>query len=77
VTISLVDGDGAPVAGGTVSGSWSSGGSDSCTTAASGSCSVSVNVNKKTASVTWTVLDVAHSTLAYEPGLTQVAIFRP
>jgi PKD repeat protein len=68
VTISVRDGQLAPVSGATVTGSWSTGASTSCTTGSDGTCSVSLNANKKTVSVTWTLSGVTHATLTYDPG---------
>jgi lysophospholipase L1-like esterase len=68
VTISVRDDQLAPVSGATVTGSWSTGASSSCTTGAAGTCSVSLNANKKTVSVTWTLSGVTHATLTYDPG---------
>jgi lysophospholipase L1-like esterase len=67
VTIPVVDGADAAVAGATVSGSWSTGAGSSCTTGAGGTCTITLAVNKKTASVTWTVGSITHATLAYDP----------
>jgi lysophospholipase L1-like esterase len=67
VTISVRDDQLAPVSGATVSGSWSTGASSSCTTAAAGTCSVSLNLGKKATSVNWTVSGISHATLTYDP----------
>ncbi len=66
VTATARDGNGAAVANATVSGAWSTGGTGSCVTAASGSCSFSLNVARKTTSVTWTVASVAASGYTYD-----------
>lgn len=69
VTISVHDGNHAPVANANVSGSWSSGfgGSASCTTNSSGQCTVRRDVirNSQT-SVTYSVTNVTHSSLSYQ-----------
>jgi hypothetical protein len=65
VTIRVVDNNGGLVAGATVGGTWSNGTATSCTTSSAGTCAVSLNVNKKSAAVTWTVAGVTHATLAY------------
>ena len=66
VTISVVDDTGAPLSGATASGSWSSGGASSCTTDASGSCSVSASVNaKKATTIDFTVTDLVLAGYAY------------
>jgi len=67
-TITLHDSNHSPVANATASGSWSNGGTGSCTTSASGRCSMSQSgILKKTASVTFTVGNVTHATLTYKP----------
>lgn len=69
-----------PVAGATVTGSWSSGGIGSCTTTATGTCTTSTNVNKKTASVTFVVTDVGGAGIVYVPrpgDPEQVTVSRP
>jgi PKD repeat protein len=68
VTIQVVDNHGESVFGATVGGTWSNGSATSCTTGSAGTCAVSLNVNKKTGSVTWTVASVTHVTLTYAPG---------
>jgi len=66
VTISVTDG--TPVGGVVVTGSWTAGsGSSSCTTSASGTCQVSVNLNKKASTTTYTVVGLAKSGWLYEP----------
>jgi PKD repeat protein len=80
VTVTAVGAVGDPVAGATVDGTWTTGGSGGCTTGAAGSCTFSMNVNKKTASVSWTVTIITHATLTYEPAgnaSDEVAIARP
>jgi PKD repeat protein len=67
VTISVRDGQLAAVSGATVTGSWSTGAGSSCTTGASGTCTVSLNLGKKATSVIWTVSDITHATLTYDP----------
>ena len=77
VTIRVVDGQGAPLSGATVSGSWTPGGISTCTTAA-GSCSVTVSLTaKKATSTTFTVTDVVLAGYTYVPsGVTSVIISR-
>lgn len=79
ISLTAVDGNGQPVAGATVSGQWSSGGDGSCTTEGSaGSCTITVNVQKKLSSVTWTVSTITHATLTYEANaLTSATATRP
>ena len=68
VEAQVVDAGGAPVSNATVSGTWSTGGGNSCTTDSSGWCSVTKKRLKLgVVSVTFTVDDVAHSTLSYDP----------
>jgi PKD repeat protein len=77
VTISVVS-SGAPVAGATVNGSWSTGTSSTCTTDSSGSCTIALNVNKKTAGVTWIFGSATHATLTYlSAGNESITINRP
>ena len=80
VSITVLDGSSAPVAGATVTGTWSTGAGSSCTTGSSGSCAVSLNVNKKAGSVTWIVGGITHATLTYDPDgnlESTIAINRP
>lgn len=71
VTITVLDSSEAAVAGATVGGSWSAGanGSGSCVTNASGQCDIArSNINRNSASVSFTVTTVSHGTLAYASG---------
>lgn len=71
VSILVVDNNGTPVSNATVSGNWSNGatGSASCVTNGSGLCTVSQSgIRKNVSSVTFTVSNVTHSTLTYDPG---------
>jgi PKD repeat protein len=80
VTISVRNAALAAVSGATVTGSWSTGAASSCTTNASGTCSVTLNVNKKSASVTWSVNGITHATLTYDPTgnvVSSISINRP
>jgi lysophospholipase L1-like esterase/chitodextrinase len=65
-TVSVTDGPGSAVAGATVTGTWSTGAAGSCVTAATGSCSFSVNVGRKTPSVTWTVSGITAAGYGYD-----------
>ncbi len=67
------------LAGAVVSGSWSTGVTASCTTAADGTCTVVLpNISKKVASVTFTVSNVALSGYVYDPsGATAVTVTKP
>jgi hypothetical protein len=68
VTITVMDSTGSPVSNAVVTGSWSEGanGSSSCTTNASGQCTVSKpEIRKNQSSVNFTVTNVSHSTLNY------------
>ena len=73
VTVSAADATGAAVAGATVTGSWSTGSTGSCVTAASGSCSFSLKVGKKTKAVTWTVSGIAAPGYAYDASADSVS----
>lgn len=69
VTIQVTTPAGAPVPGAIVTGSWTVGAPDTCTTSTSGSCSVvSDNLNRSnTRSVTFTVTGATHATYVYAP----------
>jgi len=72
VTVTVHDGSHNGVSDATVSGTWSGGasGAASCTTDASGTCSISEGgIHKRNGSATFTVDDVTHGSLAYDPGL--------
>lgn len=82
VTVIVVDNLGSPVENATVSGSWTGAtGPTTCVTDDSGQCSViSNNINRNTASVTFTVLSLGHATYQYNPGLNiidTITINRP
>jgi lysophospholipase L1-like esterase len=80
VTIRVVDGADAPVSGATVIGSWSTGSGSTCTTGPAGTCTISLPVSRKLASVTWTVGDITHATLAYAPAdnvESSITLLRP
>jgi len=65
-TVSVHDGAHGALAGATVTGSWSSGETTSCTTTANGQCTVSLSgIRKKQSSRTFTVSDVAASGQSY------------
>lgn len=69
VTISVVDNLGAPVTGATVTGTWSAGtgGTTSCVTGSTGTCSVTRNrIANRILTVTYTVTTVTHATLTYQ-----------
>ncbi len=68
VTILVQDAAGSPVSGATITGAWSHGISSTATTGANGLATVlSGNVDKTVGSVTFTVNNIAHATLVYEP----------
>lgn len=73
--------DGAPLSGVTVTGTWSAGsGSGTCTTAASGSCTVTASLTKKTASTTYRVTGLSRSGWVYEPDSnveSQIVVTKP
>jgi hypothetical protein len=69
VTIRVAGPGQADVAGATVNGAWSGGyqGPASCTTDAGGACSLGTPaISDRAASVTFTVTDVSHASLAYQ-----------
>ena len=68
VEAQAVDAGGEPVSNATVSGTWSTGGSGSCTTDSSGICSLTkTRIKTSVPSVAFTVNDVTHSALPYVP----------
>jgi hypothetical protein len=69
VTITVHDANHNPVSNATVTGSWSNGasGTSTCTTDSSGRCTVSKSIPRATASVTFTVTNLASSGFAYAP----------
>jgi lysophospholipase L1-like esterase len=73
VTIGIVDANG-PLTGVSVSGAWSAGsGATTCTTGAAGTCTISSSaINKKTASVQFTVNGLARDGWVYAPGSNEV-----
>jgi len=83
VTILIEDASSAPapVSNVTVSGSWSAGGSGSCTTDVSGLCSITKgNLRNNLASVTFTVTNVTHAERSYDPSLntaTSIEVPKP
>ena len=60
-----------------VSGAWSNGTATTCTTDASGQCSVTLLVSNKTGSVTFTVSNVTLAGYQYVPGVTSVTVNKP
>lgn len=70
VTITVKDASGAVVPNATVSGAWSGGytATVTCVTNTAGQCSVSTaNLKKTVSTVTFTVTNVTHATLSYNP----------
>jgi N-acetylneuraminic acid mutarotase len=70
VTIKVLDQNGSPVSGATVSGSWSNGisGNGNCTTNASGLCSITrLQIRNTSNSVTFTVTNVSKAGTSYNP----------
>jgi TolB protein len=66
-TITMHDGNHSPVAGASVGGAWSGGGTGSCTTNASGQCAVPRSTIPKSAgSVIFTVVNATHATLTHK-----------
>lgn len=68
ITITVHDANHNPVAGVTVTGTWSSGGAGSCVTDAAGRCSVTKNFVKKQTSMTFTVTGLSKSGYTYSAG---------
>jgi len=66
VTIAIHDSSHTPLAGATVSGSWSNGLAGSCTTNGLGRCTLSnAAIPKKIGSITFTVVNTTHSAATY------------
>lgn len=66
VTVTVEDGSHNRVTDATVSGNWTNGGTSSCTTNASGQCTVAKSgILKKTGSATFTVSGVTHASMSY------------
>ncbi|MDP8904391.1 MAG: S8 family serine peptidase [Chloroflexota bacterium] len=67
-TATVHDSAHASIAGATVTGSWSGGasGEGSCTTDASGQCSVTATAHKNSSSATFTVTSISHSSYTYD-----------
>lgn len=68
VNILVHDGSEGAVAGATVAGDWSTGGSSSCETGADGRCTVSVSLRNNQSQTTFTVTGVAVEGAVYESG---------
>jgi hypothetical protein len=70
VTITLHNASHSPVEGVTVAGTWSNGasGTNACVTNATGQCSMTkLGLRTTVTSVTFTVTNATHSSLAYQP----------
>jgi serine protease AprX len=68
ITITVHNAEHSSVAGVTVTGSWSSGGTGSCLTDAAGRCSVKGKFARKQNSLTFTVTNLSKSGSVYVPG---------
>jgi hypothetical protein len=82
VTIRVTTPRGTDVAGATITGDWSVGASDTCTTTAAGTCSVQSDVLSRSATraVTFDVSDASHATHDYDPVSnleTSITVSRP
>jgi PKD repeat protein len=82
VKVTVLDANENPVGRAVVSGIWSDGTSDSCTTdATNGQCVVKMTkISNSEVEVTFTVSDVTHDTLSYEPNdniETQIIVYKP
>ena len=63
VTVTVHDAAEGPVAGASVTGSWSAAGSAACTTGAAGQCSLTLSgIKQNVASVTFEVTDITRNT---------------
>jgi len=68
VTVTIHDGGHTPIAGATISGSWSNGLTGSCTTNGLGQCKLSnAAIPRKIGSITFTANDTTHPTATYRP----------
>ncbi|PYQ13417.1 MAG: hypothetical protein DMF80_15650 [Acidobacteria bacterium] len=67
VTITVHDSSHVPAAGATVTGSWSTGGTASCTSDLSGRCVVARSVPAAIKTVTFAVTGLTHATMTYKP----------
>ena len=80
-TVTVAVADGAPVSGVQVTGSWTAGsGTSGCTTAGDGTCDVTVTVNKKTSTTTYTVSGLSKAGWVYQHGSnveTSQAVSKP
>lgn len=79
VTITIMDDAGNPVPNALVSGSWSKGlnTTSSCSTDGSGQCMVEqTEISDRTRRVTFTIDEVSHTTLTYNPLLNTVSEIR-
>jgi hypothetical protein len=65
------------LAGAVVSGAWSSGNTATCTTDASGKCTITISIRISTASITFNVSNVALAGYTYVPTVTSVTAYRP
>jgi PKD repeat protein len=80
-SVTITVSDGAPVSGVVVSGTWSAGsGETSCTTDASGTCTVRASLNKKAATTTYRVANLSRSGWLYQSGsnaVSEVTVSKP
>ncbi len=66
------------LSGAVVSGTWEGSTNPySCTTDASGTCDMSINVRTRTSSISFTVTDVSLTGYTYEPGETSITLDQP
>ena len=68
--LTVLDGDGEPVAGALVTGEWNEGDTDAgaCTTNETGSCELeSGSMRKRVSQATFRITDVSHESLSYDP----------
>ena len=67
ITISVREDGGGVVVGADVAGEWQDGTTVVCTTVSDGTCAVELG-DQRRLPVTYTVTDIAHDSLAYDPG---------
>jgi hypothetical protein len=70
-------GDGTQLSGVSVTGSWSNGGTATCTTGVDGTCQVSHSQRKRVGSVTFTVSTATFGDWTYDGGPDSVTILKP
>jgi len=77
VTIRAADASGNPVNGVAATGTWNNGGSATCTTGTTGTCTVSRSQHKRVTSVTFTISGATHGTHTYDGGPDSATVVKP